>query len=292
MGGSTSYPWPTASRPCLCVGAARGLLVVVRKADTDSPAPDTASSCNTHNIAHVALIHQCQIVAGKPSDTLQRLTNLDRVHWHQRTSWPRARESARMPPAESTPCAPAHRRAGHRPRRSPCQPCRVCPTPGCLRLNRLGSGSYHLPSLVWMSSRASLSHVLLCSRSAVALSPRPGKLRSAPLRPDDPWSGMWGRCGPNSGALNDGLTLADPLSQGAQLSFSSQPRASSLERCDRPGKRYHEYELASRCRSGVPSFGLKCRIGNSKMRAMRGDPVLPARGCGPGAMGHRKPCLN
>src|SRR5262245_44036194 len=98
--------------------------------------------------------------------------------------------------------------------------------------------------------------------SAVALSPRPGKLRSAPLRPDDPWSGMWGRCGPKSGALNDGLTLADPLSQGAQLSFSSQPRASSLERCDRPGKRYHEYELACRCRSWVPSsvLNIVCKI--------------------------------
>lgn len=190
MGGSTSYHWPTASRPCLCVGAARGLLVVVRKADTDSQAPDTASSCNTQNIAPVVLIHQCQIVAGKPSDTLQRLTNLDRVHWHQRTSWPRARESARMPPAESTSCALAHRRAGHRPRRSPCQPCRVCPTPGCLRLNRLGSGSYHLPSLVWMSSRASLSHVLLCSRSAVALSPRRAPVSCGVLRSDQTTHGL------------------------------------------------------------------------------------------------------
>jgi hypothetical protein len=181
MRDSTSYPWPTASRPCLCVGAARGLLV-----------------------------------------------------------------------------------------------------------DRLGSGSSHLPSLVWMSSRTSLSHVLLCSRSAVTPSPRPGMLRSAPLRPDNPWSGMWGRCGPNSGAINDGLTLADPLSQGAQLYFR-QP-ASSLERCDRPGKRHHEYELASRCRSGVPSSVLS--LAKSKMRAMQGDPFLPTRGCGPRAIGHRKPCLN
>jgi hypothetical protein len=206
MGGSTRYPWPTASRPCLCVGAARGLLVVVRKADTHSPAPDTASSCNTHNIAHLALIHQCQVVAGKPSDTLQRLTNLDRVHWHQRTSWPRARESARMPPAESTPCAPAQRRAGHRPRRSPCQPCRVCPTPGCLRLNRLGSGSYHLSSLVWMSSRASLSHVLLCSRSAVALSPRRDPVSCGVLRSDQTTHGLG--CGAGA-VLTPGLSTVD-----------------------------------------------------------------------------------
>src|SRR6266850_5869153 len=98
--------------------------------------------------------------------------------------------------------------------------------------------------------------------------PRPGMLRSAPLQPDEPWSGMCGRCDPNSGALNDGLTLADPLSQGAQLSISSQPRASSLKRCDRPGKRYHEYELASRCRSGVPSSVSNVILGTRKIRAM------------------------
>jgi hypothetical protein len=96
-----------------------------------------------------------------------------------------------------------------------------------LLVDRLGSGSSHLPSLVWMSSHTSLLHVLLCSRSAVSPSPRPGMLRSAPLRLDDPWSGMWSRCGPKSGAINHSLTtLADPLSQGAQLCFSSQPRAS------------------------------------------------------------------
>jgi hypothetical protein len=104
------------------------------------------------------------------------------------------------------------------------RPCLCVGAAHSLLVNRLGSGSYHLPSLRWMSSRALLSHVLLCSRSAVdpIAAPHPGMLRSVPLRPDDPWSGMWGRCGPNSGALNDGLTFADPLSQGQYLVLSNE----------------------------------------------------------------------
>ena len=119
-------------------------------------------------------------------------------------------------------------------------------------------------------------------------SPRPGMLRSAPLRPDNPWSGMWGRCGANSGAINDALPLADPLSQGAQLYFSSQPRASKGATGQGNGTT-NTNSPAAFARGSPPSV---LSIEKRKMRAMQGDPFLPTRGCGPGAIGHRKPGLN